>query len=202
MNVKFKDTVFICASALLALLLVSPAVRAQTLPAASLGWTDNSSNEDGFGIYRCSGAACDPAAKIAETGPNITTYLDSGLAQAAPYCWAVDAFINVVGRSAKTAPACLTTPAQLTLSKLGGGTGTITSSPAGVTCGTTCSGWFAAIGIITLTAQASATSQFGGWGGACSGSGPCSVAMSGAKLVTATFNLISVPAPPTNLTVK
>ena len=71
-----------------------------------------------------------------------------------------------------------------------------------MTCGTTCSGWFAANAIITLTAAAVAGSQFGGWGGACIGSGPCSVAMSGAKLVTATFNLISLPAPPTNLTVK
>ena len=96
MNAKFKEIVFICALALLALLLGAPAAQAQTLPAATLGWTDNSSNEDGFGIYRCSGAACDPTSKIAETVPNVTTYLDSGLAQASPYCWAVDAFINVV----------------------------------------------------------------------------------------------------------
>src|SRR4030095_5918505 len=41
---------------------------------------------------------------------------------------------------------------------------------------------------VTLTATPAAGSTFAGWSGACSGTGSCTVTMSAARSVTATFN--------------
>jgi Fe-S cluster biogenesis protein NfuA len=45
--------------------------------------------------------------------------------------------------------------------------------------------------VVTLTATPTAGSTFIGWGGACAGTGPCVVTMSGVRGVTATFSLVS-----------
>jgi Divergent InlB B-repeat domain/Cep192 domain 4 len=80
----------------------------------------------------------------------------------------------------------------LTVSKTGTGGGTITSAPAGISCGTTCSGSFASGTAVTLTATPAAGSSFTGWsGGGCTGIGTCTVTMSAATSVTATFALQS-----------
>jgi hypothetical protein len=77
----------------------------------------------------------------------------------------------------------------LTVTKLGSGTGTVTSSPPGINCGADCSEAYAFGTPVTLTAQAGSGSRFDGWGGACSGSSPtCSVTMSSDRSVTATFS--------------
>jgi uncharacterized protein YfiM (DUF2279 family) len=68
------------------------------------------------------------------------------------------------------------------------GSGTVTSNPAGINCGTTCNANFAANTSVTLTAEPAAGQSFSSWGGACSGSSPtCTVTMSQARSVTATF---------------
>ncbi len=88
-------------------------------------------------------------------------------------------------------------PAQLTLtvSKSGTGGGTVTSTPAGITCGSTCSASFNPGATVTLNAAAAGGSTFGGWsGGGCGGTGSCAVTMNAATTVTATFSA-SGPAP-------
>ena len=77
--------------------------------------------------------------------------------------------------------------APLTVSKAGAGAGTVTSAPSGVNCGADCNEAYAAGTVVTLTAASAAGSLFGGWGGACSGTAGCSVTMTGARSVTATF---------------
>ena len=80
----------------------------------------------------------------------------------------------------------------LSVSRQGTGSGTVTSSPAGISCGSTCSSSFSANTQVILTAQATAGSTFAGWSGACSGtSSSCNVTMASASSVTATFNLAS-----------
>jgi Fe-S cluster biogenesis protein NfuA len=78
----------------------------------------------------------------------------------------------------------------LTVSKAGTGTGSVSSSPAGIDCGSTCSADFDQGTVVTLTAAAGANSTFVGWSGACTGTGSCTVTMDAAKSVTATFNLV------------
>lgn len=76
----------------------------------------------------------------------------------------------------------------LDVTKLGSGSGSVVSSPAGIDCGTTsCSSLFNYNTVVTLTATAQSGSKFTGWGGACSGTGTCTVTMDAAKSVTATF---------------
>src|SRR5439155_3509837 len=69
------------------------------------------------------------------------------------------------------------------------GSGTVTSTPTGITCGTTCSGTYASGTGVTLTATPATGSTFTGWsGGGCSGTGSCTMAMSAATTVSATFD--------------
>ena len=66
---------------------------------------------------------------------------------------------------------------SLAVSKVGSGGGTVASSPAGISCGATCSASFASGTSVTLTATPNGTSTFTGWSGACSGTGTCTVTM-------------------------
>ena len=77
----------------------------------------------------------------------------------------------------------------LTVTKTGPGAGTVTSSPAGITCGTECSRPFDVGASVTLTATPQLGSRFDGWTGACSGTAPCVVSMSQAREVGAVFAL-------------
>jgi PKD repeat protein len=75
----------------------------------------------------------------------------------------------------------------LTVSKQGTGTGQVSSSPAGIGCGSGCLGSFDAGTVVTLTATPDPGSVFAGWSGDCSGTGSCQVTMSQARSATATF---------------
>jgi hypothetical protein len=79
----------------------------------------------------------------------------------------------------------------LSVSKAGGGSGTVTSNPSGIDCGNKCSSSFVSAVTVALTATADFGSRFDGWSGAgCSGVGTCSVAMNSDQAVTATFTAI------------
>lgn len=67
------------------------------------------------------------------------------------------------------------------------GNGTVTSSPAGINCGIDCLETYAPGTTVTLTATPDSGWSFGGWGGACSGTGSCVVTMNSATAVSATF---------------
>jgi hypothetical protein len=75
----------------------------------------------------------------------------------------------------------------LTVSKAGTGGGSVNSSPAGITCGATCSATYPNGTAVTLTAAAATGSTFTGWSGACTGTGSCGVTLTSATTVTATF---------------
>ena len=75
----------------------------------------------------------------------------------------------------------------LTVNKSGTGTGTVTSSPAGINCGTDCTEGYVSGTSVNLTAVAAVGSTFAGWSGACTGTGSCTVTMTANKTVTATF---------------
>jgi hypothetical protein len=82
----------------------------------------------------------------------------------------------------------------LTVTKSGSGSGSVSSSPAGISCGATCTAQYADGTSVTLTANPTGNSTFGGWsGGGCSGTGTCIVAMSADTTVTATFNVPNQP---------
>jgi uncharacterized repeat protein (TIGR01451 family) len=84
----------------------------------------------------------------------------------------------------------------LSVSLAGTGTGSVTSSPAGINCPGDCSENYDHGTVVTLTAAPGTGSTFAGWSGDCSGTGTCMVTMDAAKSVTATFNVPPPPPPP------
>jgi hypothetical protein len=98
----------------------------------------------------------------------------------------IDAYAYDAGNNSSSKYIWLNAPI-LTVNKTGTGGGTVTSIPDGIYCGSTCSYLFASNTVVTLTASPTFPSTFGGWSGACTGTGPCNVTMDAAKSVTANF---------------
>ncbi|HYD39728.1 MAG TPA: glycoside hydrolase family 11 protein, partial [Anaeromyxobacter sp.] len=89
----------------------------------------------------------------------------------------------------------------LTMTRSGTGSGTVTSSTGGINCGSACSANYSSGTLVTLTATAASGSTFGGWSGACTGTGACVLTMTAARSVTATFNG-STPPPPGTVSIN
>ncbi len=169
--------------------IVSPTTSHATQ--LTLTWTDNSTNEDGFSIERKIGPT-GTFAQIATIGANATSYIDSTVASATTYCYRLLAF-NVAGNSAYSSEAC-GTPSQtfgLAVVEAGMGSGTVTSTPAGITCGTSCSSSYTSGTAVTLTATPATGSTFTGWSG-CTGTASCTVTVIATTTVTATFDAPTV----------
>jgi len=108
-----------------------------------------------------------------------------------------------VPTGATTGPLSVTTPGgtgtsanvftvivTLTVTKVGTGSGIVTSSPAGINCGATCSGSYSSGTVVTLIATPAFDSMFAAWSGCDAVSGTtCTVTMGGARAVTASFTL-------------
>ena len=91
--------------------------------------------------------------------------------------------------SHKQCTATFSAARQLTINKTGDGKGTLTSSPIGINCGSSCSAWFYQDALVQLTAEADSSSIFSGWTGAAD----CTdgqVTMATDLTCTATFDLI------------
>lgn len=79
---------------------------------------------------------------------------------------------------------------ELTVAKAGDGSGTVTSAPAGIECGATCSAVFTHGTSVTLKGASDSGSKAVAWSGCGSvnGANECVVSMTAAKAVTATFD--------------
>jgi len=108
----------------------------------------------------------------------------------------VDGAKNLTATFAASTP----TTYALSLTKAGTGSGTVTSNPSGISCGSTCSASYNSGTSVILAAAAATGSTFTGWGGACSGTGTCTVSMSAARSVTATFTAAAAPLTITSFT--
>jgi hypothetical protein len=107
--------------------------------------------------------------------------------------WSGDADCSdgqVTMNASKTCTATFNTVPNYTLivSKAGNGSGTITSSPAGINCGSDCSEFYPSGTLVALNASPTTGSTFAGW----SGDADCTdgqVTMNANKTCTATFNI-------------
>ncbi len=80
--------------------------------------------------------------------------------------------------------------AAVSVARDGTGSGTVTSDPAGIDCGGTCAADFVLGSTVTLTATAAAGSSFTTWTGCdTANANQCTVSITGARAVTATFTL-------------
>ncbi len=97
-------------------------------------------------------------------------------------------FVRINYTSSTATATVVSAPSpRLTVTRTGSGSGSVTSSPAAISCGTTCTHGFQAGAVVTLTARPASGSEFAGWSGACKGTGTCKVTMNADMTVTATF---------------
>lgn len=82
------------------------------------------------------------------------------------------------------------------------GEGVINTTPAGISCGSTCSASFNSGTNVTLTATPDSNYTFTGWSGDCSGTGDCTLTINSNRNVTATFTYSPPPSTSFNLTVS
>jgi phosphodiesterase/alkaline phosphatase D-like protein len=86
--------------------LIATAVSASQI---NLAWQDNSNNELGFHIERCTGAQCSNFVQIDSVGANVTSFQSTGLTASTTYRYRVRAF-NAGGTSAASNEAQASTP--------------------------------------------------------------------------------------------
>ena len=95
---------------------------------------------------------------------------------------------TVTMNSAATASATFTqnaTSYALIVSAIG--SGTVTSTDGYISCGSSCTHTYTSGTGVTLNAAPTSGWSFSGWGGACSGTGACTLTMSAVRSVSATF---------------
>jgi hypothetical protein len=158
-----------------------------------LTWVDNSGGVASFRIQRKAGTA-GTYAQLTLGGPGLTSYTDTTVVAGTTYCYRVQAY-TAAGSSAYSNEACGSTATglSLTVSKSGTGQGTVSSSPAGISCGTDCTQSYASGTVVTLSAAASSGSKFAGWsGGGCTGTGTCTLTGNTSVTVVATFTGITL----------
>jgi hypothetical protein len=114
-------------------------------------------------------------------------------------CTTSSSVCTVTMSAARTITANFILNNVLTYTRAGTGTGTVGFSPEGSNeyCFGSCQNYFPPGTTVSLIPYPTNGSTFQGWGGSCSGTGKCSVQMSKARSVTATF---AVPPPKVALT--
>jgi hypothetical protein len=106
------------------------AASATSAAAVKVTWTDNASNETGFKVERCSGAACTNFAEISSLAANTVSFENTGLTANTSYSYRVRAF-NDAGNSGYSNTSEATTQIIPTPGVVMVGAGEITSCRAG-----------------------------------------------------------------------
>lgn len=115
-----------------------------------IGWTDNSSNEDGFEIERSDNGGA--FAMIQALGANVTSFTDSGLTEGVLYAYRVRAK-NTVGNSAYSNTASATAVQTLPTPPPGGGGGSKSGGGGGCSTGDGYAWWLLALLPLVLFAR-------------------------------------------------
>jgi hypothetical protein len=118
-----------------------------------------------------------------------TPSVSSTLAGWSGACAGIGACIVTITQPAQVTATFSLNAYTLTVGRVGSGSGVVTSLPAGIDCGNTCSSAFNYGTVVTLTAKPAPASTFAGWQGACAGLGACLINLTQATVVTATFSL-------------
>jgi List-Bact-rpt repeat protein len=101
---------------------------------------------------------------------------------------AIVSFVSCGGGTKAVSPPPAGQIYQLSVTRPVSGTGSVTSTPPGINCPTTCSGTFPQGTQVKLSAAPANNYFFDGWSGACSGTAACTVSMTGSEKVGATFD--------------
>jgi Divergent InlB B-repeat domain len=120
----------------------------------------------------------------ATSGNRFTGWSGAGCSGSAASC-----IVNMTAAQGVTATFA---PITQVLSVTVTGSGSVGSNPTGINCGSSCTAAFNQGSSVTLAASPEAGYQFAGWtGGLCSGTGTCTVVMSAARTVGASFTQVA-----------
>ncbi len=147
-------------------------------PQATVDVFDSAGNYEGRLKYNVvNGGPSGLAVDNSPTGTQGRVYVSSGIS--------VQASVYAYPPGAATSTAL---PASFALSTASTGSGAISSDLGGVDCSSSCQTQIRSGAQVTLSATPAPGSTFTGWsGGGCEGTGDCTVAMSEARSVSATF---------------
>jgi hypothetical protein len=159
-------------------------------------------DSDGFFLASSleAGSYLDPAqtswTDVYQLEPGRTYYLHVAGGQAG--CSSCPNEFSAIKSFVSDTSAVVNGKANLIIRLDGTGSGTVTSNPGGIDCGTSCVQAYAVDGHVTLFEKPAPGSVFTGWsGGGCLGPAPtCEVVMHVGQTVTATFDLIQPPSLP------
>lgn len=151
--------------------------------------------------FVANGAAVWPTGNVASVTTQAATYTNYNQGNAGNYVLAasackgagndgLDPGANIAVLNSVLAGNPAPSGPSFTLTTSTVGSGTVTSSPAGISCPATCSASFSSGTVVTMTATAGIGYAFTSWSGACAGSGACVITMSANEAVTATFSLL------------
>ncbi|MEW6001773.1 MAG: PKD domain-containing protein [Nitrospirota bacterium] len=162
----------------------------------TLFWDPPTTNEDGtpltdlsgYKIYYGTGSG--NYSNVVNVG-NVTSYTVLNLTGGVTYYFAATAY-NIYGNESKYSnEVSKTARPTLYVSKSGTGSGTVTSSPAGINCGSDCTESYNQGTAVTLSSMPYGDSTFMGWtNGACSGTGLCILTINANTTITAIFNIL------------
>ena len=161
----------------------------QELTVGLAGTGSGSVTSDPTGIncgVDCSQGYLDGTAVTFTAAPNASTSTFTGWTGACSGTG--DCHVTMTEARAVTATFALISR-TLTVGIDGSGGGSVSSSPAGISCEGDCSESYNHGTAVTLSPTAVSGSSFAGWAGACTGDGACVVSMTQAQHVTATFTL-------------
>jgi hypothetical protein len=192
-----KGTIYFCiiASVLFFIFGSIPAFAGS----ATLSWNPPTTNTDGthltdlagFKIYY--GTSSGNYTQVVNAG-YVTTYTVNNLNSGTYYfvATAYDTSGNESGYSnqvSKTIQSGWTSQQySLAVTKGGTGSGTVTSSPSGISCGYTCSAPYNSGSVVILSVSPASGSVFNSWSGACVGNGgQCTLLMNANTAVKANF---------------
>ncbi|BDV42198.1 fibronectin type III [Geotalea uraniireducens] len=160
--------------------------------AVALTWNANS--ETGITGYTIHYGTASGSLGSTVTVGTVTSYTLGSLNNGTTYYVAIAALKS--GVEGPLSDEIVVTPGlNLAVTFAGSGSGTVTSTPAGISCTGDCQAVFTELPV-TLLATPSAGSLFSGWSGGCTGTGDCTVNQYGPVAVTATFTA----TPPVRLT--
>jgi len=181
--------------------LIPSAGQSATSNSATLQWAANQESDlAGYRVYHgtTSGSYGSP-----QNAGKTTSYQFTNLDSNKTHYFSVTAY-DTSGNESSPSPEvskAIAGPDSL-LSISISGSGTVTSSPTGVTCSSgTCTGTFPQGASVTLTATPATGNTFSGWAGACSGTSSCVVALSTSSApVSAAFATSPPPSSSLNVT--
>jgi YVTN family beta-propeller protein len=166
----------------------------------------NCSEAGGVTSGTCSGSYASGSMVTFTANPSASTTFVGWGGACANFASSLNCTVNVISAFGVTATFNPTPSYAATLTELGTGTGAVTDSQSQINCSEsggvgsgTCSASYLSGTMVTFTANPSAPTTFGGWGGACSTFGTsltCNVTVSSAFAITANF-----VAPPVTVTV-